>query len=41
MVKIPNNQGFQQIVFNHSPDIDFEDFMNLLKNVLQNQILFY
>ena len=26
---IPNKQELQQIVFNHSSDIDFKDFMNL------------
>ena len=28
-MKIPNKWGNQQIVFNHSSDIDFKDFMNL------------
>ena len=28
-MKIPNKQEFQQISFNHWPDIDFKDFMNL------------
>ena len=28
-MKIPNKQKLQQIAFNHSSDIDFEDFMNL------------
>ena len=30
IMKIPNKQQFQQIVFNHSSDIDFKDFMNLM-----------
>ena len=30
-MKIPNKQEHQQIVFNHSSDIDFLDFMNLYK----------
>ena len=30
----------QQITFNHSSDIDFRDFMDFYKNVLQNYILF-
>ena len=30
-MKIPKKQEPQQIVFNHSPDIDFRDFMNLYK----------
>ena len=29
-MKIPN-RGLQQIVFNHSLDINFQDFMNLYK----------
>ena len=29
ITKIPNRQGLQQIVFNHSSDIDFKDFINL------------
>ena len=31
IMKIPNPQELQQIAFNHSPDIDFKDFMNLYK----------
>ena len=30
--KIPNKRELQQIAFNHSSDIDFQDFMNLYKN---------
>ena len=30
-MKIPNKRGLQQIAFNHSSDIDFQDFMNLYK----------
>ena len=30
-MKIPNKQELQQIAFNQSSDIDFEDFMNLSK----------
>ena len=30
----------RQIELNHSSDIEFKDFMNLYKNVLQNDILF-
>ena len=40
IMKIPNKQELQQIAFNHSLDIDFKDFMNLTKNILQNHILF-
>ena len=40
ITNIPNKREFQQIGLNHSSDIDFQDFMNLYKNVLQNHILF-
>ena len=30
-MKIPNKGGLQQIVFNHSSDTDFQDFMNRYK----------
>ena len=30
-MKIPNKKELQQIVFNHSSDIDSQDFMNLYK----------
>ena len=30
-MKIPNKRELQRIAFNHSSDIDFEDFMNLYK----------
>ena len=30
-MKIPNKRELQQIAFNHSTVIDFEDFMNLYK----------
>ena len=39
IMKIPNKQELQQIIFNHLSHIDFKDFMNLYKNVLQNHIL--
>ena len=29
VMKIPNKRKLQQITFNHSPDIDFQDVMNL------------
>ena len=29
------------MAFNHSLDINFKDFVNLHKNVLQNHIFFY
>ena len=31
-MKIPNKKELQQILFNHSLDIDFQDFINLRKN---------
>ena len=31
VMKIPKKRELQQIVFNHSSDIDFQDFMNLYK----------
>ena len=31
IMKIPNKRELQQIAFNHSSDIDFQDFMNLHK----------
>ena len=31
VIKIPNKKEFKQIAFNHSSDIDFQDFMNLYK----------
>ena len=30
-MKIPNRRELQQIAFNHSSDIDFQDFMDLYK----------
>ena len=30
-MKIPNEPELQQIPFNHSSDIDFQDFINLYK----------
>ena len=41
IMKIPNKRELQQIVLNHSSDIDSEDFMNLCVNALQNHIRFY
>ena len=39
ILKIPNKKELHQIAINHSSDIDFKDFMNLQKIVLQNHIL--
>ena len=30
-MKVPNKRELQQIAFNHSSDIDFQDFMDLYK----------
>ena len=40
IMKIPNKKEFHQIAFNHLSDIDFKGSINLLRNVLQNHILF-
>ena len=41
IIKVPNKQELQQVAFNHSSDINIKNFMNLIKNVLQNHILSY
>ena len=41
IMKIPNKQELQQIAFNHSSDINFQDFVNQHKKCTTNQILFY
>ena len=41
IMKIPNKREHQDISFNHSSDIDFQDFMKNYNYVLQNHILFY
>ena len=40
IIKIPSKRDLQQIVFNHSSDIDFQDFMNLYKKLLKNHVFF-
>ena len=40
IMKVPNKQELQQIALNHSSDIDFKNFMNLYKKLLQNHIIF-
>ena len=37
---IPNKRELQQIAFNHSSDIDFQDFMNLYKKCTANPYSF-
>ena len=39
IMKVPNKQELQQVAFNHSSDINIKNFMNLIKNVLQNHTL--
>ena len=38
-MKISNKGEFQQIVINHSSNIDFKDFIKLYKNCSENHIL--
>ena len=40
IMKIPNKQELQQIAFNHSSDIDFQDFMNLYKKCTEKPYSF-
>ena len=37
IMKIPNKRELQQIVFNHSLDTDFKDFINLYKKFTARQ----
>ena len=41
VMKIPNKRELQQIAFNHSSDIGFQDFMNLYKKSTKDLILFW
>ena len=41
IMKIPSKREFQQIGLNHSSDIDFKDFMNIYKKLLQNHTPFW
>ena len=40
VLKIPNKIELQQFAFNHSSDIDFQDFMNLYKKRTAKQFSF-
>ena len=40
ILKIPNKRELQQIVFNHSSDIEFQEFMDLYKKLIANHILY-
>ena len=37
VMKIPNKRELQQIAFNHSSDIDLQDFVNLYKESTEEQ----
>ena len=41
VMKIPNKRELQQIAFNHSSDIDFQDFMNLYKKCTAKSYSFF
>ena len=41
IMKISNKQELQQIAFNHSSDIDVEDFMKLYKKMYCKTIFFF
>ena len=41
IMEISSKKEIQQIVFNYSSDIGYEDFMNLYKNVMQNHVIFW
>ena len=40
IMKIPNKEELQQITFNHSSDVDFQDFMNLYKKCTEKPYSF-
>ena len=41
IIKIPNKRELQQIAFNHSPDIDLKDFMNLYRKCTAKLVFFF
>ena len=41
VMKVSNKRELQQIAFNHSWDIDFQDFMNLYKKCIAKPYLFW
>ena len=41
IMKVPNKQELQRVAFNHSSDIDFQDFMNLCKKLYCKTIFFF
>ena len=40
IIKIPNKKELQQMAFNHSSDIDFQDYMNLYKKSTEKPYYF-
>ena len=40
IMKIPNKREIQQIASNHSPDIEFKDFMELCKDYAKEPFSF-
>ena len=40
IMKIPNKQELQQVAFNHSPDYDFKDFINIYKTFTEKSYYF-
>ena len=40
VMKVPSKRQLQQIAFNHSSDIDFQEFMNLYKKCTAKPFLF-
>ena len=40
-LKIPNKRELHQIAANRSSDIDFKDFIKLIKNMLESHTLFW
>ena len=41
VMKIPNKRDLQKTAFNHSSDIDFQDFTNLYKNCTEKPNSFW
>ena len=41
IMKTPNKRELQQIVFNHSADIKFKDFINLYNKCVKKTILLF
>ena len=39
-MKVPNKRELKQTAFNHSVDIDFQDFMNLYKKCIEKPYSF-